>query len=348
MKILYFCQSIDPSDAIVGDTLDRILSLGKQPEVSEISVLTTRGVKRNDLPGITHYSMQRESKGRIASFLFLLTLIFTVFRREKFDWIYLYMVPTRAFLFKLFKPFFGYSIVGWFAHTQFTKWTSFNLKNCLDLWLCVDHSQSFESSNLRVIGQGLNLEHFHRREMDKRWDFVTVGRLTPVKNIELQLRALKEVSSRPTLAIVGEAYMPSDIEYRESLKRLVQELGLESQVTFLGMIGRQELPEVLAQARYFLFTVPGGIGKATIESLGMGLPMIISYPPAKNFFGRKLEGVRFCEANKEAIANEMNSLCSLGEGNYQKLVLENEHFAKENFSMDSFSKRVIEQLMVKN
>jgi glycosyltransferase involved in cell wall biosynthesis len=71
--------------------------------------------------------------------------------------------------------------------------------------------------------------------------FTFVGRVVPIKNLELMLRALARARARGApahLVIVGDG------EIRPGLERLASELGLASEVTFLGY--RRDLPEVLA------------------------------------------------------------------------------------------------------
>jgi glycosyltransferase involved in cell wall biosynthesis len=109
---------------------------------------------------------------------------------------------------------------------------------------------------LTVIPLGLDLEPFShlaagagsglRAELgveDDRALLVFVGRIVPIKRLDLLLRAFTRATAdgaRAHLAIVGDG------ETREDFERLASELGVDSAVSFLGY--RRDLPTIAAAA----------------------------------------------------------------------------------------------------
>ncbi|WP_440312454.1 CDP-glycerol glycerophosphotransferase family protein [Leucobacter chromiireducens] len=103
-----------------------------------------------------------------------------------------------------------------------------------------------------------------------------VGRLAPEKNQEAIIRALAE--NRDTLgavqvALVGEGPMASD------LKRLVSDLGVESQVEFFGHLSNP-YPLMKASDLVIMASVHEGQGLVLLEALTLQTPIAASKIPA--------------------------------------------------------------------
>ena len=94
------------------------------------------------------------------------------------------------------------------------------------------------------------------------------------------------------------------------------ELQVDRQITYAGSVPHEELPRYLNKARAFLFTTTGGVGKVSLEAMACGIPLIITSPDARDFFGDRLsrwfltdpslgsiaEGIhRILEADEETI-----------------------------------------------
>jgi len=101
---------------------------------------------------------------------------------------------------------------------------------------------------------------------------VTVGRLTTQKRIHLLLEALVELRTRgrtPPLTIVGDG--PA----RPALERRVAELGIASQLRFLGEVPPERVPDAVGDADVFVFPAVGeGLGLVAAEALLLGVPVV--------------------------------------------------------------------------
>jgi glycosyltransferase involved in cell wall biosynthesis len=106
----------------------------------------------------------------------------------------------------------------------------------------------------------------------------TVGRLHPRKDIETFLRALAAVAgARPEVrgVVVGVAEAPVELEYRQSLDALVQELGLDGRVTFAG--ARRDIPAVMAALDVFVLSSRHeGFGRVVAEAMAAARPMVVT------------------------------------------------------------------------
>jgi D-inositol-3-phosphate glycosyltransferase len=104
---------------------------------------------------------------------------------------------------------------------------------------------------------------------------VVAGRLQPLKGQELAIRILAElsmVSPSPLLVIAGDA---SDSAYRGQLEQVAVELGVASDVRFVGTLDREILADLFAAAECTL--VPSyseTFGLVALESAASGTPVL--------------------------------------------------------------------------
>lgn len=111
-----------------------------------------------------------------------------------------------------------------------------------------------------------------------RFVFLTVGRLVIVKNIRMQLRAMKRLSE-----ISGdrfrqvELWIAGDGPDKEEYLRICNEFGLADKIRFLGRRSKAELDEIYRQADVFMLTsFAEGWPLVIIEAASFGLPIIMT------------------------------------------------------------------------
>ena len=107
---------------------------------------------------------------------------------------------------------------------------------------------------------------------------VVAGRIQPLKDQELAIRALAEFQAirgwAPILVIAGEA-TPGDEGYANSLRALAAELGLAADVRFVGALSRTKLADLLASATVTLLPSHSEtFGLVALESAASGTPVV--------------------------------------------------------------------------
>ena len=130
-------------------------------------------------------------------------------------------------------------------------------------------------SNLAYRQAGLKSD----KTRNDKFIFLTVGRLVPVKNIGLQVKALSEVIKKypnAELWIVGDGPEKSNLKSQTlPTGRQVSNLKLENNVKLLGWQNNPE--EFYKQADAFLLTSNyEGWGMVVIEAASYGLPIIMT------------------------------------------------------------------------
>ena len=112
-----------------------------------------------------------------------------------------------------------------------------------------------------VIFPPVDTERFSKAKADKRSGFITVGRLAPMKRVDLLVDSATQLDVPLTVIGRGPEYT-----------RLLRRAG--SSVTFLTDVSDAEIPAKLSAASAFLFASYEDFGIAPIEAMACGTPII--------------------------------------------------------------------------
>jgi glycosyltransferase involved in cell wall biosynthesis len=140
---------------------------------------------------------------------------------------------------------------------------------------------------------------------NNKFIFLTVGRLVPVKNIQMQIKAvanLKEDFPNIELWIIGDGPERDNYELR------ITNYGLQGVVKLLGY--QNNLDEFYKQADCFLLTSDQeGWGMVVVEAASYGLPIIMTdVGCAVDFIKDKENGIIIPIKDQEELENNMASL----------------------------------------
>lgn len=135
-----------------------------------------------------------------------------------------------------------------------------------------------------VVSNGINLKDFQPMEIgnfEERFNIpknkiklLFVGRLYPEKSIDTLIKAVPHIIKKHPdvhVMIVGGGHQ------RPKLEKLVQDLGLEKHVTFLGLVSEED--KVLAYNATDVFVLPSLAeleGMVVLEAMAVGKPIIVA------------------------------------------------------------------------
>jgi glycosyltransferase involved in cell wall biosynthesis len=127
-------------------------------------------------------------------------------------------------------------------------------------------------SAFRVVAGGLDGARFRGVEKDTPIDFIFVGRLAPVKRLDLFLGALQLVQR--TLPDV-QAVIVGDGELRGPLEQLARELGVDRSVSFVGQ--QRDVEVWLRKSKLFVLASDSeGLSLSLMEAMRCGVPAVVS------------------------------------------------------------------------
>jgi len=143
------------------------------------------------------------------------------------------------------------------------------------------------------------------RDGNKKFIFLTISRLVPVKNIEMQIKAIANLKYRfknIELWIVGGG--PEKRNYES----LIKKYELEDKVRLVGY--QKDLNEFYQQADVFLLTSNSeGYGMVVIEAASYGLPIIMTdVGCAGEFIKNNENGIIIPTKDEKVLENQMVEL----------------------------------------
>lgn len=156
-----------------------------------------------------------------------------------------------------------------------------------------------------ILYNRVDLQRFRNGIKQKDYDkplILTVGRLTPQKNPDLIINAIKDLDVYLMMIGDGELY--------DSLNNLVTELNIENKVIFKKSVPNKEIQNFYKTADIFILCYEPdveGVPIPVLEAMAAGLPAIITKPIPGLSDGLE-ESVSFTELNPESIKKEISKL----------------------------------------
>lgn len=309
MRILIVTQAVDSGSSTLGFFIEWLREFSKQCERVEVIALS---VGAYDLPPNVHVASMGKERG--AGKITRLLNLWKGLRRSlpQVDAVFIHMCPEYLIagwpiLLLHRKPTFL-----WYAHRQTSLRLRLGARLADVIGTIGPGSFPFPSPKLRAMGHGIPTDRFKPRPEAKTSDrLVAVGRITPIKRLELLIEAvaiLRGKGSAVTLDLWGEPIMQEDRAYKSSLEGLIAERRLEESVIFRGTASYERMPNIDASASVALNACPpGALDKAVLEAMSCGTSVVVTNPGFGSLFGPDA-GSCLAEAAPQALADKIAAL----------------------------------------
>jgi len=286
MTLLLFNLATDVDDPILGFTTSWIQALAKHCDT--IHVITMRQ-GRLELPdNVKVYSVGKEkgySKPRRA-FEFYRHLI-RILANNHIDACLAHMMPLFAVMGAPLLKIKGVPIILWYAHGHVSLMLKLAEKLVNRIVTSTPEGCRLSSDKIQVIGQGINTTQFYcenrkRSFSSKHIELLYIGRISPVKKIEVLVDALTMLIERNSelvfsLKIVGSAPDEKAKKYEKYLHDKVRELCIEYAVIFTGGVSHKEVAEFYRNTHFILNpSQTGSMDKTLLEGICAGAIPITS------------------------------------------------------------------------
>lgn len=197
--------------------------------------------------------------------------------------------------------------------------------------------ENYTDKSIEVIPNIVDIDRFSIdiSKRNKEFTFISISHLKENKNVDLTIKALKEVLKEYNyvkLIVIGDG------PEKENLMNLAKELKISSNIEFIGAVHREELNEYINRANAFVLPSEyETFGIAYIEALACGLPIITTKCGGpEDFFNEEIGYMIFSEDEKElakAMLDIINNIDRFEPNNLRKYV-------KDKFSKDTVSIKI--------
>jgi len=154
----------------------------------------------------------------------------------------------------------------WYSHSYKSVELVISSRIVNKLFSSTKQAIPLESKKSEFVGHGIPIKKFIKwRDCDdnRSMQMVSVGRLAPIKNYESGiLMANKLPGSKNSFMIIGPGN--KDDEYSVALRELAAVHGVD--LFFLGPRNYREIPDLMADTKYFFSGTPMSVDKAVIEA----------------------------------------------------------------------------------
>lgn len=179
--------------------------------------------------------------------------------------------------------------------------------------------------------------YVEKAEVEKDFNFISVGRLDKLKGMDLLIIAFSKFSSKKSnvyLNIFGDG--PEKV----NLENLIKQYNLEAKVKLWGLRSRSEIAKMMNKSQVFVLASYGEtFGLAYVEALAMGLPVIATKCGGPEGFVNKSNGLLIEVGSEKEVEQALfymyNNLSSYNSEIISETI-------KSQFSNKVVSKQIIE------
>lgn len=275
MKLLIFTQTIDMNDPILGFFVRWVAEFAKHCEQVHVCALNVGEYKLPE--NVTVHCLGKSEKKPKWVWLWRTWKLSWQLRKE-YDATFVHMNPEYVVYAGLLWRLLGKRISMWYAHGAVNFILRLATLFTHTVFTSTEQGFRLESHKRAIVGQGIDTEHFKpdpNRKQDSRLELVTVGRISPAKDITTLIetcRILKEKEINFHFKIVGAPQHPEERVYQDSLEALINKYQLSDEIKFIGSMSQRELPDTLRKADIFISAgQTGSLDKALLEALACGI-----------------------------------------------------------------------------
>lgn len=279
MKILVITQKIDLEDPVLGFFHTWVIKLASVFE--SVKVICLEKGKSDLPPNVKVYSLGKESgKSNIKYIKNFFNLILGLCR--EYDSVFVHMnqeyVLLGGFIWKLLRK----KIYFWRNHARGSVLTRLAIALSDNVFCTSKDSYTAKFSKTIIMPVGIDMELFQsvsqKNASNKKErlnnSILSLGRISPVKNIHLLVEAAKILKDRGipfVLNIVGDPVNPEDTKYKNRL--IDKSQGLP--INFLPGVPNIKTPEIYKSHEIFINLTPSGsFDKTILEAAATGCVLV--------------------------------------------------------------------------
>ncbi len=289
MKLLIVTQKIDRNDELLGSFHRWVQEFAKHAE--RVSVIAGFVGEYNFPKKVEVFSLGKEAgRGKIGRVWRFWELFSKQYASS--DAVFFHMCPEFVLAAFPFLASLKRTTGLWYVHRLATRKLKMAERMTDFIFSASESTFLLPSKKAVITGHAIDTEFFKPAEGSRLpsggLQLLTVGRISPVKNLETIIHAAAILKSKLEipwiLSIVGAPFMPRDHEYFTKMRSLAKEYGLEGRVVFQGARPYGEMPSLYREHDLLISLTPtGSFDKAALEAMSCGLTIVTASAGFKDF-----------------------------------------------------------------
>lgn len=333
-RTLFVTQVMDTADPVLGFTAEWVSALRRR--VSSVQVIALRGRKG---PGV--HILRPKSAHRLVVALRYLGLLWRL--RRSYDTVFVHMNQVYVLLGAPLLKLLGKRILLWRNHPQGTLATRAAVALSDRVFCTSERSFTARFTKTELMPVGIDTGHFSPgREASDGRRIAYVGRISPIKRVEILVEALGILRSRAVqfaVQVTGGA-LPQDEGYLRGLKARAHEMDVA--IDWHPGVPPGRLPAVYRGAAVVVnLTPPGSFDKVILEALACGIPVIAANTDLRG----KVDGRCLVDpADAGTVAARLEGFLELPATERAAIGAEGREFVVREHSLDALMDRLAQRL----
>ena len=354
MKLLICTQKVDINDDLLGFFHFWIAEFAKNCEKVTVICLY-KG--EYDLPdNVRVLSLGKENiskKLKVCKVKSRLNYVFYFYKyifkyRKDYDSVFVHMNQIYVLLGGLFWQMWRKKIGLWYAHGHVSRELRIAEKFVDYIFTSTKSGCRMNSKKIRIVGQGIDVDRFTQhatRNTQQRFNLVTIGRISPVKDIGTLIDAVDVLVKKRInvkLDVIGQVGLVGQSEYYESLLKLIKEKKLENNINFVGSVPNKNIVKYLQNADIFVSaSQTGSLDKTFLEAMACGLPVIGCNEALLSILGDYKKDLFYPVGDFQGLSERIKGVIDLDEDDYLKMGEELRGVVADEHGLEGFIKKII-------
>jgi len=319
MKLLILTQKVDKDDSVLGFFHRWIEEFAKHFEL--VTVICLSKGEYNLPANVKVLSLGKEDGESRTKYLWCFYQY--IWReRKNYDRVFVHMNPEYVVLGGWLWKILGKKISLWYVHRQVNLKLRCAVLFCHNIFSVSPESFRFKSKKVKFVGHGIDTEYFsclNKPDHTDKFMIISVGRITPIKNLEILIKAAKVLCDRGwnnfSVDFIGSPATKEDDDYLKFLKHTVSEGKLEGIINFTGAVPFTLLKERYCECDLSVNLAPtGGLDKAILESMSCGVPVLVTNRSLINLLGQWQDYLIFTYQDEVDLAQKIIKLKEIDRG----------------------------------
>ena len=347
MRLVLFNFESNKSSQVLAFALNWINEISKN--VDKLYVVSLRCGEYAVNCNVEVHCINQENKTRLKTVLSIWKLLKNLHLKDNnIDGYFIHMAHYFVPIVYPFALLNKQQIVMWKTHTSksFLVRVSTLLSNTI--FSASPSSFPINTPKLISIGHGIDATNhftFKRNCRGRLKNIVTVGRISRVKNTHLIVKSFLYLKRKDLfLYIVGDVLVESDNDYLVSIRSNIPK-EFEQNIIFVGKVKFEKMPQLYRDMDLAVNLGDGGLDKAILEPMAMGIPVITSNESAKELFKCLQNNGVYLLDHKNDLTDRLNEVVR-NNINFSRIELREEII--KNHSLNKLAKRIVSEFKNKN